>query len=823
MNINTKIKLLTACIFLVQQSHALEQIQDNDLGQVTGQDGISITHQVNNGLSTDNAILPAIEIEKLNWYDPNQNKDIKMGLGLHNVKVYAEDQNALETKISFDVGATDAGAGIKLDASVSPFTAKADLKLVKIKDIENDPTSIRTKGTESNQSLGKFSLSTKSPFSVVLRTTAGLFNKNELASIDFNLQDASLKHSLENNSLVFSNFNFNFAGQGYIYIDPKEGIVLTSNNGTTDNFIVLESVQIKDSGGDPTGANTAGVNFDLRYQNDNGELKNIMRYGISGTVKNARLAVSANQNVSDVAPLQTPLSSFNVSNKERTERRIKMSDNQIKTIITESEIIRADTAVTDYNVGSGGLHLNLSADFTNKTELEGKSFKDKSLKATTLEIGHTGRGSYSVQFQNLRSLTGENAAYIDFGDIYINTLEAGSLSFLINEKLKRTLDQSSNLIIQDVGGKNNQNQQINKDVVLIAIRDMDFQSIASKANFISNDTSLPTSNSGSWGIGIPIYNLNTNIALSGTKYNNKEAIAYNLIASTQGYGIDKVTGAPSTTSIILIDGEVENGHARNYYAGLRNIDAFVQSDGVIAYEQEGIHIDAKNLVIAANAELAIGRLPGTTYSYESNDILVDNNNNPILDNNGNQQKVIKQTTVPLDNFSNRNDVLTNIAFKLDGSGNLFIIPGVNPTTANPDTNFLSLKGDFKFRPLANTNDPNILGSYFSLSNIDEVEVVGQEVNNSNANVESPTQNFKSIQTSAISLNKMQGHIDFDARIKVKEDKVVLDNQIGFNHNKDIAQPFRTNFAMQVNDKMQNMASIAITGGAMRSTMSITPR
>ena len=71
------------------------------------------------------------------------------------------------------------------------------------------------------------------------------------------------------------------------------------------------------------------------------------------------------------------------------------------------------------------------------------------------------------------------------------------------------------------------------------------------------------------GIGIPIYNLNANVALSGTKYDgDKNGIAYNVMASTEGYGKDAKTGAPSTTSILLIDGGVENGHARNYYAGL---------------------------------------------------------------------------------------------------------------------------------------------------------------------------------------------------------------------------------------------------------------
>ncbi len=98
---------------------------------------------------------------------------------------------------------------------------------------------------------------------------------------------------------------------------------------------------------------------------------------------------------------------------------------------------------------------------------------------------------------------------------------------------------------------------------LIAVRGMDFQSIAAKARIISdNSLNELTGDGGSWGIGIPIYNLNANVALSGKQYlspydgtRQKQAIGYNAIVSTEGYGIDSKTGLPSTTSIILIDGQ----------------------------------------------------------------------------------------------------------------------------------------------------------------------------------------------------------------------------------------------------------------------------
>ncbi len=58
---------------------------------------------------------------------------------------------------------------------------------------------------------------------------------------------------------------------------------------------------------------------------------------------------------------------------------------------------------------------------------------------------------------------------------------------------------------------------------------------------------------------------------------------------------------------------------------------------------------------------------------------------------------------------------------------------------------------------------------------------------------------------------------------VSADTVTLDNQVKFNYKNDIAQPFKTNFAMSTNGNMQKIASIALTGGTMRSTLGITPR
>lgn len=99
------------------------------------------------------------------------------------------------------------------------------------------------------------------------------------------------------------------------------------------------------------------------------------------------------------------------------------------------------------------------------------------------------------------------------------------------------------------------------DFALIAIRGMDFQSIARKARFIADNSLAEITSTSSWELSIPVYNLNANVALAGTEYTSKvdggtkKGIAYNVMATTDGYGIDTKTGAASTTSLILIDGK----------------------------------------------------------------------------------------------------------------------------------------------------------------------------------------------------------------------------------------------------------------------------
>lgn len=756
-----KLNLLTLCICAANQSYALQALNDQILSDVTGQDGISITHEASK-----------VDIKQLNWVDPAEVGKTPIKLGLHNIEVKtATGYNNIKTKLDFDVGTTQLangtqGVGIQLSASVSPFTATAAQIMLMCS--PNCATG------ETDQNLGSFKLSTISPFEVYLATTNGLFNRDSKVHLDFKLQNASISYGQNNQDLTLKDFNFNLSADGYLYIDETEGVVLTSKGSVGDNIVVLGRVEDKTDVHDSRVGNATnpGLNVDLRYGSANSTHRNLIRIGASGALTNGKIALNADQ---------TGVAKFN------TVSRVNGN-------VQENEVV----ASAGYGFkNAGGLHLNVSADFTRA----GNSLLGASTP-TTFELGHTGTGSYAIEFSNLsplnvRTSTDPNSAinsqnaYIDFGQIYINNIRTNSMGFVVNDQIKTILGAQNYELIYNPSPTGNAS-----NMAFIAVRGLDFQAIARKARFISdNSIAVNNTNEGTWGLGIPLYNLNANAAFFAKKYTNtvgtvKDGLGYDIAVSTDGYGEDS-QGNPKTTSIIVIDGAMsKHGEEVNYYTGLRNIDSYFKANGVIGFNENEIYIKADSLLFAANAEIAIGQLPGALY------------NCPAGVNS------CAKEVVPINNFAKKDDVLASIAFMLDGKGELFIIPGLEAVGGTPQSNYLSFKSNFEFNTLSSTDLSNESkkGSFISLSNTDS--------------------NGTATKTSSFNLNKMQGHLGLNGKIHMQKDSVVIDNQVQFNH-KALAggqgTAFRTEVALSPTGTMQKVADIAITGGAMRSTLGITPR
>lgn len=756
-----KLNLLTLCICAANQSYALQALNDQILSDVTGQDGISITHEASK-----------VDIKQLNWVDPAEVGKTPIKLGLHNIEVKtATGYNNIKTKLDFDVGTTQLangtqGVGIQLSASVSPFTATAAQIMLMCS--PNCATG------ETDQNLGSFKLSTISPFEVYLATTNGLFNRDSKVHLDFKLQNASISYGKNNQDLTLKDFNFNLSADGYLYIDETEGVVLTSKGSVGDNIVVLGRVEDKTDVHDSRVGNATnpGLNVDLRYGSVNSTHRNLIRIGASGALTNGKIVLNADQ---------TGVAKFNTVNR-------------VNGNVQENEVI----ASAGYGFkNAGGLHLNVSADFTRA----GNSLLGAATP-TTFELGHTGTGSYAIEFSNLsplnvRTSTDPNSAinsqnaYIDFGQIYINNIRTNSMGFVVNDQIKTILGAQNYELIYNPSPTGNAS-----NMAFIAVRGLDFQAIARKARFISdNSIAVNNTNEGTWGLGIPLYNLNANAAFFAKKYTNtvgtvKDGLGYDIAVSTDGYGEDS-QGNPKTTSIIVIDGAMsKHGEEVNYYTGLRNIDSYFKANGVIGFNENEIYIKADNLLFAANAEIAIGQLPGALYNCPAG---VDS---------------CAKEVVPINNFAKKDDVLASIAFMLDGKGELFIIPGLEAVGGTPQSNYLSFKSNFEFNTLSSTDLSNESkkGSFISLSNTDS--------------------NGTTKKTSSMNLNKMQGHLGLNGKIHMQKDSVVIDNQVQFNH-KALAggqgTAFRTEVALSPTGTMQKVADIAITGGAMRSTLGITPR
>ncbi len=654
-----KLNLLTLCICAANQSYALQALNDQILSDVTGQDGISITHEASK-----------VDIKQLNWIDPAEVGKTPIKLGLHNIEVKtATGYNNIKTKLDFDVGTTQLangtqGVGIQLSASVSPFTATAAQIMLMCS--PNCATG------ETDQNLGSFKLSTISPFEVYLATTNGLFNRDSKVYLDFKLQNASISYGQNNQDLTLKDFNFNLSADGYLYIDETEGVVLTSKGSVGDNIVVLGRVEDKTEVHDSRVGNATnpGLNVDLRYGSANSTHRNLIRIGASGALTNGKIALNADQ---------TGVAKFN------TVSRVNGN-------VQENEVV----ASAGYGFkNAGGLHLNVSADFTRA----GNSLLGASTP-TTFELGHTGTGSYAIEFSNLsplnvRTSTDPNSAinsqnaYIDFGQIYINNIRTNSMGFVVNDQIKTILGAQNYELIYNPSPTGNAS-----NMAFIAVRGLDFQAIARKARFISdNSIAVNNTNEGTWGLGIPIYNLNANAAFFSKKYTNtvgtvKDGLGYDIAVSTDGYGEDS-QGNPKTTSIIVIDGAMsKHGEEVNYYTGLRNIDSYFKANGVIGFNENEIYIKADSLLFAANAEIAIGQLPGALYNCPEG------------------VNSCAKEVVPINNFAKKDDVLASIAFMLDGKGELFIIPGLEAVGGTPQSNYLSFNSNFEFNTLSSTDLSN---------------------------------------------------------------------------------------------------------------------
>lgn len=780
-------------------TYALQEMSEQDLRKIDGQDGVSVTTQYDQ-----------VNIDTLYWEDKAGSSS---GTAVNAAGVdKALRVNANGVVIKANSGGTTPGNTLKLNTGSNGTTAGLSLEL------QSNPSLVTVNSLQlcdtattavCGSSLGKLAIESTAPSTISLTTTDGLFSETAQATLNLGLANNNLYISHDstsgsnlNNQLILKNLNFNFAAKGVLFVTDSGGLTLQTNVGTaiapinqapnsTYGYADLNRVAALTgvSGGTYNGT-TSGLNIEILTKKDadmtlgnpyslSGS-KGLIRVGANGRVVNASLQV---RGVSATGVDDTG----NILGKATTAINPTPSGN--------------DATV----MGSTGIAARLRAEFTKSGD--GMLDGDNS-KASTLEIGGAGNTTYGFEFGELSPLmvTSTNRAYFDSGNVYINLADTKQLLMPQNTALNAAKFGDGGFITTPNDYKqtiHTQTGNTNPYAMVLAIRGMDFQAVSKRGRFTATDTAnstfgndlpiTPTAGSGNkWGLGLPFYNVNANMAVSGTRsasntnvygldsngkvvqstVSDTQRLGLSLALSAQGLdtdgNINTTNDGQKTTSIMVVDA------VKNQYIGIRNIDMLLKGTGSMGFEQGNINLSFPDLLIVMAGQVAAGYLPGA---------------------GGNAAN----------SFETNKDVLFGLKLRLQGKMDFSLIP--NNSIA--DGAKLSIVGDFDM------NQPN---TYNTIQ------------------ISEPTDG------SVLGLDNIKGLLRFNNAITIGKDtagagKVGFNAEFTFNPDKTNDGVFRVkdiNLYPSVNTGTvaipvyatgtpQRLGEMAITGGRLSTQLGIVPR
>ena len=749
--------LATSLMCIHGTAFAMQELNEQSMRQVDGQDGLIVNTQYD-----------SINIDRLYWED-------KAGTATGTetaLRGYADGISVTGTnlgttyKINAGSSATNkAGMDFKIESRYG--TIKADS--FKICDAA---------GTGCGDSIGGLAIQSQENATLGFITEDGLFNQNSLSKVEISLkrmnvfltqQEVANNPSSVKNQLIFKDFNFNFTGAGYMYISEAGGLILeTRSNGYVDLTPVEDLLH--------PGKFKPGLNIDIVVKNNTANTisttgaKGLIRIGASGRLTDGKL-VFRGVNGSDTAGETILGKAFSAGNNSTT------ADGSSVSIL-----------------GSSGIALRLSAKFTNG-----------GTNPTVLELAHGGTNAYGVAFSNFTPLLvrkqdsggalNTDQAYFDSGNVYINLTDTKRIQLPVNTQLNSekfltgtltTADDYSQLISGSTGA--------NPKAVVAAFRGMEFQALSRSSNFISSTdvtgTDIPTNvdgngKTGSWGLGLPIYNLNGNLALYGATSDGTatgaQRLGFALGITTEGVNKAALTdgslAGSKTTSILLIDGkkynqtadanglrtEDPNGDPINYYIGVRNIDMLLSGYGSIGLEGGKVNINVPKFTFAASGEVAVGYLPGSQY------------------------KTAGKGYAPINGFLTNKDVLFGLRLRMDGSVDMTLNPGVDTLAGNR----ISFDGLI-----------NLTGGAVQL--------------------------VEPVDGSIIGFDNITGKLGFSNQIKVNKDSVDFNTKFIVNPDHDPKYVMRVNnFNLYPSSggnvgNAQRLGEMVLTGGTLTSKFNIVP-
>ncbi|MFO1374554.1 MAG: hypothetical protein U1E99_08200 [Agitococcus sp.] len=782
--------ILSLSILLAQSCYALQVLEDNDLRDVEGQDGLDV-----------NISYSEADIGNMYWEDsvgtattgaPEQ----ALRASANTVKIRdlkPADGLTLGGRYQVDIGSNGTRTGLSLKTTLNPFTLSVDSFSICDLSAVCDPSGA---SGAYNGTVGSLAVQVDSPMQIDITTPDGLFNETEQASLSLGVQNINVYMGLKTtpaattqNQLILKNFNFNFGGKGVFYVDATKGLMLETRSGiasgapkasktqapnTTHGYIDFTRVTDPDQTGAATGTyggTSAGLNLEFLTKKETApsantyslaDTKGLIRLGASGRMVNSYLQ----------------LRGVDVSGQTYPNNILGYASNNSTT----------GSGAANTVMGSKGVNLRFRGEFTTAGDamLGGDDTKE-----TKLEIGGAGQNAFGFEFSKLQPLAfgSTERAYFDSGDIYFNLANTRHLRMPENSVLMTsrfggnttTFLTSSADYVQQV-----HNFPDNPYSFVSAIRGSEFQAISRRGRFTSssnvsagNAIAASDGTANEWGLGLPFYNLNANIAMYSSRYtgdvfnldvsNNvtrasvtdTQRLGFSFGLSTQGKNSD----GSKTTSILVIDGGTNSnngGQPTDYYLGLRNIDMLLSGYGTVGFENGNFNMNLPNLLMVMAAEVAAGYLPGAKYKTGS-------------------------TVESADNFNLKKDVLWGLKVKLLGDMTFALVP--NNEISATDGSRLSIVGRYNLTKGAlQFSDP--------------------------------------IDDSILGFDNMVGMIQFNNNIVINKDNVTFKYSFNFNPDRTPSQVFRIkdfNLYPPGTARAQRLGEMVITGGTISAEMGIKPR
>ena len=786
-----RLTVLAMSLCAAQSSvYAMQALNEQDMRAVNAQDGIMLDTQYD-----------SLNIDRLYWED-------KAGMSTGSdtaLRAYADGISITKNSPSDHIGAT-----YKINAGTDTGTGKAgvDLSIVsRYGTIAANAFKI-CDSTGGNCGQSPFGLTVQSTKDATLHfiTRDGLFSPTSLSTAEISWVDVNIYLSnLENtalpleatiNQLILKGFNFNIKGQGYMYVDATKGLVLSTEPGSGTNpsgYMDLNRVCVlANCTGTLDASNSKpGLNIDFVAKKSSGNTNGKTTYNVNNTSGLIRVGASGRLT-------KASLTIRGTNGTADTSGAILG-----KAYSAGNSTFDPDTGSANI-MGSTGLAMRMKADFTNG-----------GANPTTLELAHGGDYAYGLQFSNLSPLLirkqdgggtlNSDAAYFDSGNVYVNLANTKRIALPENTVLnavpfltgKLTTSNDYKQLVHSATGAN-------PNAVIVATRGTDFQALSRHTEFIadqkiyndgdpSNDPSSTQATTGTWGLGLPFYNLNSNLAIYGTTFTGKpygsalvtnaQRLGFALGMTTQGVSAD----GSKTTSILLIDGKkysptsfdattkVRNadpaGDPINYYIGIRNIDMFLKGYGSIGMENGSLNLWIPDFMLSAAGQVAVGYLPGSQYKTSL----------------GGAAKY-----APIDGFLTNSDVLFGLRLRMAGSVDMTMVPG--GTTAA--TNFISFDGNLNLTSGA-------------------VQVVDP------------------VDGSIVGFDNITGKFGFSNQIKIHKDNVDFNTAFTINPDKQAADVLRikdlnlypatfTGGVPTGVGSAQRLGEMVFTGGKITSQLNITP-